>query len=344
MGIINFKKKISILSSGTVAGDMERSGALGDIFDVSDGSDRFGAETWEKSESEMQRIALSAAIKKSGVKQEDIDALYAGDLLNQCIGSAFGLSPFGIPYFGIYGACSTLGEGLILCSVMLDSGHANLCAGVCSSHNCSAERQFRFPIEYGGQRPPTAQWTVTGAAAHILAPDRSGKALIRAALVGIAIDGGIADANNMGAAMAPAAADTVLRFFEESRESPSDFDMILTGDLGCEGSSIFCELTKERGLDVSKIHRDCGVLIYDRERQDVHSGGSGCGCSGIVFGSYILPMLEKKELRRILLVPTGALMNPSSVQQGQSILGIAHLLKIECDTNTKEDDKNANRT
>jgi len=213
--------------------------------------------------------------------------------------------------------------------VMIDSGHARICASSCSSHNCSAERQFRFPLEYGGQRPPTAQWTVTGAAAHIVSGESSkDHPYISAALPGIAIDGGIKDANNMGAAMAPAAADTLLRFFEESKESPLDYDLILTGDLGYEGSDILHTLTYKNGLDIKKIHNDCGRIIYDRERQDVHSGGSGCGCSGIVFGAYILKRLRCGELKKILLLPTGALMNPASIQQGQSILGISHLLKI----------------
>ena len=329
MGIIRFKRKISIIASGTAAGKMESDGPLGEIFDRIDVSDRFGADTWEKSESEMQRIALGCAIEKSGYTKEQIDALYAGDLLNQCVGSSFGLVSYEIPFLGIYGACSTLGEGMLLASIMLEGGCGRVCACSCSSHNCSAERQFRYPLEYGGQRPPTAQWTVTGAAAHVLSTEREGVAFVTRAQIGIAVDGGVADANNMGAAMAPAAADTIIRYFSESGESPDDYDLILTGDLGYEGSDILCTLTRNRGLDISRVHDDCGMIIYDRERQDVHSGGSGCGCSGIVFGSHILPMLERGELERILLIPTGALMNPASIPQGQSILGIAHLLRIE---------------
>ena len=329
MGILKFKKKISIVASGTVAGKLESEGPLGEIFDHIDKTDRFGADTWEKSESEMQRLAVGTAIKKAGYTPAEIDVLYAGDLLNQCVGSSFGLVEYNIPFFGIYGACSTLGEGMLLASIMLESGGARVCASSCSSHNCSAERQFRFPLEYGGQRPPTAQWTVTGAAAHVMARDREGLARITGALVGIAVDGGIADANNMGAAMAPAAADTLLRYFAESREKPEDYDLILTGDLAYEGSELLRTLTKNRGLDISKRHNDCGMIIYDRRTQDVHSGGSGCGCSGIVFGAHILPRLADGRLGRILLMPTGALMNPASIQQGQSILGIAHLLRIE---------------
>ncbi len=329
MGILYFKNEISIIASGTVAGKLEARGPLGEIFDVIDESDRFGADTWEKSESEMQRRALGTALKKAGYTSADIDAVYAGDLLNQCVGSCFGLVDYDIPFLGIYGACSTLGEGMLLASVMLESGCARACACTCSSHNCTAERQFRLPLEYGGQRPPTAQWTVTGAAAHVLSTKREGAARITRALVGIAVDGGISDANNMGAAMAPAAADTLLRYFSQSKESPEDYDLILTGDLGCEGSDILCTLLKNRGLDISKRHNDCGMMIYDRERQDVHSGGSGCGCSGIVFGAHILPKLASGEYGRILLLPTGALMNPASIQQGKSILGISHLLRIE---------------
>lgn len=331
MGILNFKNSIYIISSATAAGNKEVSGALGDIFDITDTTDRFGADTWEKSESEMQRLTLGRAIEKSGLKADDIDALYAGDLLNQCLGSAFGIVDFSLPFFGIFGACSTLGEGLTLASVMLDSEHAKYCAVNCSSHNCSAERQFRYPLEYGGQRPPTAQWTVTGSASYILSSQKSSEDAprITAALAGIPIDSGMSDANNMGAAMAPAAADTIFRFFKESKESPDDYDMILTGDLGLEGSKLLEILLKKEDLDISKKHRDCGILIYDIKRQDVHSGGSGCGCSGIVFGSYILKKLKENELKKILLIPTGALMNTASVQQGQNIIGIAHAVKIE---------------
>ncbi len=330
MGIINFKNNISILSAATSAGKKECEGPLGEIFDCIDKTDRFDSDTWEKAESEMQRRAVEAAIKKAGVSKTEIDALYAGDLLNQCVGSCFGLVGFEIPFFGIYGACSTLGEGMLLASLMLDSGHADICAVACSSHNCSAERQFRFPLEYGGQRPPTAQWTVTGAGAYILSSQKQSHfPHITSALVGIATDGGIKDANNMGAAMAPAAADTLLRYFEESKDSPSDYDLILTGDLGFEGSELLKIIAHEHGLELGGVHNDCGRIIYHKDEQDVHSGGSGCGCSGIVFGSYILPKLCSGEIKKMLLCPTGALMNPASIQQGQSILGICHLLKIE---------------
>ncbi len=330
MGVIQFKNKISIISAATAAGKKECEGPLGEIFDCIDKTDRFGENSWEKSESEMQRRSLGMAIKKANIKNSEIDALYAGDLLNQCVGSCFGLVEYDIPFFGIYGACSTLGEGMLLASLMLDSGHAKICAAVCSSHNCSAERQFRFPLEYGGQRPPTAQWTVTGAGAYILSSKSTASSPhITKALVGTALDSGIKDANNMGAAMAPAAADTLLRFFSESGESPFDYDLILTGDLGFEGSELLKILVSERGLELGKVHNDCGRIIYHKDKQDVHCGGSGCGCSGIVFGSYILPKLLSGEIKKMLLCPTGALMNPASIQQGQSILGICHLLQIE---------------
>ena len=337
--MISFKNRISIISAATAAGKKECEGQLGEVFDCIDKTDRFGADTWEKAESEMQHRALDLAIKKAGLSPSDIDALYAGDLLNQCVGSSFGLVSFNIPFFGIYGACSTLGEGMMLASVMLDSEHTRISAACCSSHNCSAERQFRYPLEYGGQRPPTAQWTVTGAASYILTREEksapSEHVRISAALPGIAIDSGIKDANNMGAAMAPAAADTLLRYFSESSDSPSDYDLILTGDLGYEGSKLLYYLCNQRGLDICARHDDCGMIIYKQEAQDVHCGGSGCGCSGIVFGSHILPKLKTGELSKILLIPTGALMNPASIQQGQSILGIAHLLKIEAPNSIK---------
>ncbi len=280
----------------------------------------------------MQRLAFATALDKSGLKANEIDALFAGDLLNQCVGSFYGLVNFNVNFFGIYGACSTLGEGLLLSSLTLDSEHAQICAVTCSSHNCSAERQFRFPLEYGGQRPPTAQWTVTGAASFIVQRDpHTNRALayLTEAEAGIMLDSGVTDANNMGAAMAPAAAYTLLRYFKESGKSADDFDLILTGDLGYEGGDILRTLTVKEGYDISAVHEDCGRLVYSKERQDVHSGGSGCGCSSIVFSSYILPKLTSGEYERILLLPTGALMNPASIQQGNSILGIAHLLKIE---------------
>lgn len=334
--LIRFHDAPYILSSATVVGKKESEGPLGRYFDLRDKRDTFGQETFEQAESEMQRQVFNMALAKKKLRSGDVGAMFAGDLLNQCTASSYGLSDFGIPYFGLYGACSTAAEALTLAAVFVDRGVQSYTAAVVSSHNGAAERQFRFPLEYGSQRPPTAQWTVTGAAAFILGnkdsiseSDERIFPRITAALPGRIVDMGINDANNMGAAMAPAAADTLLNFFSESGEAPESFDCILSGDLGFEGNSICRELLAEDGLCLGDNFSDCGMLIFDPEKQDTHSGGSGCGCSAVVLGGYILEKLRKKEMRRVLLVGTGALMSPVMIQQGKSIAGIGHLIKIE---------------
>ena len=323
----------SILTAATVVGSKEHAGPLGEHFDFFNDNDRFGQDTWEKAESEMQRIALSAALYKAGVTQDCVDMLFAGDLLNQCVGSSYGLLSYDIPYFGLYGACSTSVEGVMLAAAMVGGGHASMAAAVTSSHNAAAERQFRTPLEYGGQRPPTGQWTVTGAGAFLLcrSDEAKGRELARVvhALPGIVVDLGITDANNMGAAMAPAAVSTLTRYFDMSGTSPSEYDMIVTGDLGWEGSRILCDLMKTEGADISKQHNDCGKMIFSRNTQDTHCGGSGCGCAAVVLGGYVLPRLQAGALRRILFMATGAMMSPDSIKQGQSIPGVAHLLCLE---------------
>ena len=319
-----------IVSAGTAVGKKERSGPLGKRFDLFDDEDKFGMKTWESAESEMQRQAFNMAMGKAGLRDSDIGALFAGDLLNQCVGSAYGLLAFDIPYFGLYGACSTSAEGLLLASIMVSKNVFSRCGVVSSSHYCAAERQYRTPIEYGGQRPPTAQWTVTGAGAFVLerADADARGAVIRRGLPGVVIDYGINDPNNMGAAMAPAAADTLLRFLRDTGETPQDYDLIVTGDLGYEGGSILLSLMRAEGYEMGDRYTDCGQLIYDRDGQDVHCGGSGCGCAAVVLGSYFLPRLESGELRRILFLATGAMMSPDSVKQGQNIPAVAHLLEI----------------
>lgn len=317
---------VSIASSASVVGKNEYDGPLGEYFDIHDPTDKFGMKTWEQAESEMQRLAFNTALSKLSLAERSIDAIFAGDLLNQCVGSSYGLLDFDIPYFGLYGACSTAAEGIMLASACVSAGYFDRVAAVTSSHYCAAERQYRAPIEYGAQRSPTAQWTVTGAGAFIIS--NNGKAGIYEALPGIVIDKGINDASNMGAAMAPAAADTILRYFFSSGYSPSDFDMIVTGDLGQEGGSILCELLSSEGLDITRQYADCGTLIYDCKSQDKHSGGSGCGCSAVVLSSYLLPMLECGDASDILLIGTGAMMSPSSIQQGFSIPAVAHLLRF----------------
>lgn len=324
-----------VIATGSAVGKKEHDGPLGDRFDLFDPEDKFGMKTWESAESEMQRMAFNTALAKAKLKDSDIGALFAGDLLNQCVGSAYGLLNFDIPYFGLYGACSTSAEGLTLASVLVSCGFYAHCGVVTSSHYCSAERQYRTPIEYGGQRAPTAQWTVTGAGAFIIEDaridsEREGAVICRA-LPGKAFDCGINDANNMGAAMAPAAQDTLLRFFRQTDTRPDDYDCIVTGDLGFEGGSILCSLMDAEGYSIANRYTDCGQLIYERVGQDVHSGGSGCGCSSVVLGAYLLPHLTRGSWNRMLFLATGAMMSPDSIKQGQNIPAIAHLLEIRRD-------------
>ena len=332
MRIIDLNARI--VASGSAVGKKEREGPLGERFDLSDPEDKFGMKTWESAESEMQRMAFNVALGKAKMTDADIDALLAGDLLNQCVGSAYGLLSFDVPYFGLYGACSTSVEGLLLASVMVTGGACLRCGVVTSSHYCSAERQYRTPIEYGGQRAPTAQWTVTGAGAFIVARgdadlELGGCRIVRG-MGGIAMECGINDACNMGAAMAPAALDTLVRFFQSTHQTPRDYDRIITGDLGYEGGSILCSLMEAAGYPMGERYGDCGQMIYDRAQQDVHCGGSGCGCSSVVLGAEILPRMESGEWRRILFLATGAMMSPDSIKQGQNIPAIAHLAEIVC--------------
>ena len=330
-----------IIGAASVVGGREHEGPLGDRFDFYNPKDRFGEDTWEKAESEMQRMALAAAMHKAGVREEEVDLLFAGDLLNQCVGSSYGLEAYKIPYLGLYGACSTSAEGLLLASAMVGAGYASCAAAVTSSHNAAAERQFRTPLEYGGQRPQSGQWTVTGAGAFIITPACSKGgcpiyapgvrplARVSAALPGLVLDRGVTDPNNMGAAMAPAAESTLCRFFAASGTGPDDYDLIVTGDLGWEGSRILCDLMDTHGYDIRKKHNDCGMMIYTKNTQDTHSGGSGCGCGATVLASYLLPKLAAGEIHRLLFMATGALMSTDSVKQGLSIPGVAHLLCLE---------------
>lgn len=321
----------AILAASSAVGKKEKEGPLGDLFDFSDPTDRFGQKTWERSESEMQRIVFSGAAGKLGIGEEDIDAVFAGDLLNQCVGSAYGLLQFDIPYFGLYGACSTCADGLTLAAMTVSAGLYRRAASVTSSHNASAERQYRNPLEYGGQRPPTAQWTVTGAGAFIVGKAcGDASALIADVMPGVVVEKGIKDAANMGAAMAPAAADTVLRYLDENGKKPADFDLIVTGDLGFEGNSILHDLLAVAGAETARtgLLTDCGMMIFDRERQDVHSGGSGCGCSAAVLAAYLLPLLKSGMLKNILFIGTGAMMSPSSTKQGEAIPAVAHLVHL----------------
>ena len=325
--LLQFDKEIYIASTASVVGRKEFEGPIGSCFDLHDLTDKFGIKTWELAEGEMQRIALRTALAKASAEERDVDILLAGDLQNQCVGSGYGLLSFDIPYLGLYGACSTAAEGLMLAALFVSAGYAETAAAVTSSHNCAAERQYRTPLEYGAQRSPTAQWTVTGAGAFLVR--RSGGVRICEAMPGIVVDKGIKDASNMGAAMAPAAADTLCRYFRATGHSPSDFDLILTGDLGKEGSGILRELCRIGGVEISRNHDDCGNMIFDPITQDVKSGGSGCGCSAAVFASYILHRMKKAEISDILLVGTGALLSAGTVLQKETIPGVAHLIRIQ---------------
>ena len=324
--ILKFTRKPKISASYSVVGHLEADGPLGTLFDEYCLDDKFGKDSWEKAESEMQRRAVSGAIKKCGLIDSEIDALLAGDLLNQCIGSNYALSNFDTGFLGLYGACSTCSEGLLIGASLFSGGIIESCVSVTSSHYCASERQFRFPLEYGGQRTPTAQWTTTGAGAFVLS--NTGSVEICEGIIGKVVDKGISDINNMGAAMAPAAINTLKRYFLESEHSPDYFDLIVTGDLGYEGSEILKELLLDEGIDIRKNHVDCGLMIFDRERQDVHAGGSGCGCSAVVMSASIIPNLEKGTLKNVLFLGTGALMSPMSLSQGGTIPAVAHLLHI----------------
>ena len=290
----------------------------------------FGETTWEKSESRLQKKAVTTLLDKAGTATSDIDIMFAGDLLNQCISSTYGLRELGIPFLGLFGACSTMAEGIISASLFVEGGVASKAIVVTSSHFCTAERQFRFPLEYGGVRTPTSQWTVTGSGAVLIGREDS-KPKVRAVTIGKITDLGITDANNMGAAMAPAAYSTIKTYFHDTREHLENFDAIITGDLGQVGSQLLCELLNRDGIDISKKHLDCGCMIYDPKSQDIHAGGSGCGCCASVLCAHFLPRLERKELKRILFCATGALMSTTIVQQGESIPGICHLVEITAD-------------
>ena len=323
--ILHFKNQPRILSHASAVGKKEKEGFFGDRFDLVDPTDLFGQKTFEQAESEMVRLSLEKAMEKAGVSQNEVGCMLAGDLQNQCTGTSYGLLPFSLPLFGLYGACSTCAESLILAAVLADAGYYRLVSASASSHYCSAERQFRAPLEYGGQRPPTAQWTVTGAGSFLIS-DHGNGVRITEAMPGIPVDKGISDAANMGAAMAPAAIETLSRYFEESHSKPGDFDLIVTGDLGYEGYSILHDYFAPDRLT---NYTDCGLLIYDRKKQDMHAGGSGCGCSAAVLSAYILKEMEKGRWKNVLFIGTGALMSPQSIAQGLPIAGIAHLVRLE---------------
>ena len=327
---VRFDKKVYIKGSAAICGTKENEGPIGSDFDIIMPDAEWNEETWEKTESKMQREAVKLAVQKAGLNLSDIEYIFAGDLLNQCIGAGFGLRELDIPFFGVYGACSTMIESLSLSAAMIDGGFADNTAAVTSSHFCTAERQYRTPLAYGGQRTPTAQWTVTGAGALVLSSNGTGP-YITEITTGKICDMGVKDANNMGGAMAPAAYDTLLAHFKDSSKKPSDYDLILTGDLGKVGREILIELIAKDGYDISKNYNDCGCRIYDLQEQDVHAGGSGCGCIASVLCGHILKRMNNGELKNVLAIGTGALLSPTSSLQGESVPGIAHAAAIHCE-------------
>lgn len=326
--LVRLNTHIGFISHAAVGGFEEKRGRLGARFDFLDPTDKFNQKSFELAEGEMGRIALNTALAKLNLSHEDLSILVAGDLQNQCVGSSGGLSSFGAPFIGVYGACSTCTESLIVLSSLLSSSETfKMGAAVTGSHNSVAERQFRMPLEYGGVRSPSAQWTATAAGAFVLARDK-GEVAVKEFMPGKMIDGATKDTMNMGAAMSFSAADTIISYFRESEESPEKFDYIVTGDLGEVGSSILTDILSERVPRAARRHIDCGTLLYNKRNQDCHSGASGCGCSASVLSLEFLPLLEKGEIGDILFLSTGALMNRTSTLQGQNIFGITPLIRI----------------
>lgn len=312
-----------ITAWASVAGKKEAEGPLGHTFDVKNRDAYFGQKTWEQAEKHMQQQALKKLASKAGMGQKEFDLVFSGDLLNQCIGSSFTLRNTGIPHLGLYGACSTMAQSLLLASMAVGGGFAQKVVAMTSSHFASSERQYRFPLGYGGQRTPTAQWTVTGSGAALVCPEGSGPK-ITGCTIGTVTDLGIKDANNMGAAMAPAAYATIRAHFDDMKTTPEDFDLIVTGDLGQVGKEMLLELARLDGVSLGGKLTDCGTLVFDNTKQDVHAGGSGCGCSAITLCGYLLDQLNTGKLKKILFCGTGALLSPTSTQQGLPIPGVCH--------------------
>ena len=326
-----YSEPVYIVNSASVVGKKEGEGPLGALFDHVGEDDLFGCKTWEEAESTLQKDAIYLALKKAGVEPQQIRFLCAGDLLGQCMASSFGVASFQIPLLGLYGACSTCGEGLMVASLLISAGYGDLAMSVTSSHFASAEKEFRYPLEYGNQRPLSASWTVTGSGAFVLAADRErgARAKITGVTIGTITDYGVKDSMNMGACMAPAAASTIKMHLEDFNHIPEDYDKIITGDLGSVGSRILCDLLKKEGYDIETQHMDCGVEIFDSATQDTHAGGSGCGCSAVTLSAYILRQIEEQHWKKVLFLPTGALLSKTSFNEGMTVPGIAHGVVIE---------------
>lgn len=334
---IAFSKPPVITGYASVVGKKEGEGPLGAYFDIIDEDSMFGGENWEDAESCLQKMTAELAIKKAMLKQEDIRYIFAGDLLGQLIATSFGIVDLEIPMFGVYGACSTMGESISLGSILVDGGYADHVVAMTSSHNASAEKQFRFPLEYGNQRPLAATWTVTGSGAVVLSSQDHADAVkkddtiveVKGITTGKIMDYGVKDSMNMGACMAPAACDVIYQNLQDFKLSPAYYDKIITGDLGYIGQRILIDLLLEKGYDISHNHMDCGIEIYNADTQDTHAGGSGCGCSASTFCGYIMNKMKTKEWKRVLFVPTGALLSTVSFNEGNSVPGIAHGVMLE---------------
>jgi len=324
---VKFASPPTILATASVVGPKEGEGPLGRYFDTISQDVLFGKETWEQAESELVRQTIELAVQNAKLTMQDINYIFAGDLLNQIGGSIFGVRSLARPFFGLFGACSAIGEGMSLGAMLIDGGFADYVVSSASSHFCGAEKTFRFPLELGTQRPPTSAWTVTGDGAVMLAKQGNGP-YITGVTTGTVVDMGVTDANCMGAAMAPAAADVIITHFKDFGIDQNHYDVIATGDLSSVGSTLLLQLMKDAGIDITHVHTDCGLLIFDRETQDVDSGGSGCGCSAATFAGYFYKKLCDGTINKMLFVPTGALHNVTSVQQGESIPAIAHAVAM----------------
>lgn len=325
---ISFSESPYLISSGSVVGSKEAEGPLGKLFDMTNQDDLFGAKTWEEAESNMQKQACILALGKAHIPPEKVRYLFGGDLLRQGIATSMGVEALQIPMFGLYGACSTSGEALALGAMSVAAGYGDHMLAVTSSHFGSAEKEFRFPLGYASQRPLSAHWTVTGSGAFLVGTEKS-HIRISGVTVGKIVDYGLKDSQNMGACMAPAAADTIMQNLKDFGRKAEDYDRIITGDLGYVGQDILFDLMKGKGCDIKGVHMDCGMTIYDQQEQDTHAGGSGCGCAAVTLAAYILPKVKKGEWKRVLFVPTGALMSTVSYNEGASVPGIAHAIVLE---------------
>lgn len=327
---VKFEEPPIICAAASVVGQKEGDGPFGDVFDQIESDPKVGGDTWEDAEGRLQERAAELAIQKAGCGKEAIRYIVAGDLLGQLMASSFGLAGFDKPLFGVYGACSTMGESIGIGSMLVEGGFADYVLAMTSSHFASAEKQFRFPLGYANQRPKASTWTVTGSGAVVICKgdQKQGMAKITGITTGKIVDYVVKDTMNMGACMAPAAASVVAAHFKDFGTDPSEYDQIITGDLGMVGKDILIDILRSEGYDIADRYIDCGIEIYGRDAQ-AQAGGSGCGCSAVMLAGYVLKQLEIGEWKRVLFVPTGALLSVVSFNEGNSIPGIAHAVRLE---------------